>query len=200
MAKKGDFSALGEPYAEISAEAVSAANKTENGQMLDAIVDRATLQAMSKCCSLTDDKLTKDIMNFLIGCADIKIAVRSARTGKPEFFISSCVFPCDGLDAEKLVECAVKGEDEVFEYLSKTAFSDGAALLKNDTVAFEKWADDRVTELTQRAKFEFFGFAPIIAYYFAKSNEINMLRLILTGKISGLSEETIRERMRRLYV
>ena len=174
--------------------------KTENGQSLDVILDRAALEMMKNCAGRADDGLTAKILNFLIGCADVKIAFRAARAKKARSFIDKCLCPCDGLDVERLAECAESGEVKLFDYLSKTPFSEGAGILKTDGAAFEKWADDSLIDMIGEAKYKFFGFEPIAAYYYARMNEIEMLRLILSAKSSGLPEGVIRERMRKLYV
>ena len=41
---------------------------------------------------------------------------------------------------------------------------------------------------------------PIIAYYLARQNEIKTVRIILTAKANGFSEEATRERVREMYV
>ena len=49
------------------------------------------------------------------------------------------------------------------------------------------------------AKLEVFGPLPIIAYLYAKENEVKNLRLILVGKENNLPISAIRERMRMNY-
>ena len=39
-----------------------------------------------------------------------------------------------------------------------------------------------------------------IAFYIAKESEIKNLRMVLTGKLAGTAEETIKERLRETYV
>jgi V/A-type H+-transporting ATPase subunit C len=45
-----------------------------------------------------------------------------------------------------------------------------------------------------------FSLGPLVAYVLARENEIKTVRIILTGKRSGLPEEFIRERAREMYV
>ena len=66
--------------------------------------------------------------------------------------------------------------------------------------AFEKSADDHVTELMKRAKYVFFGFEPVAAYYLAVTAELKTVRAVLFAKQAGVTEEKIRERVRALYV
>ena len=66
--------------------------------------------------------------------------------------------------------------------------------------AFEKWCDDYLTEVMRSQKWEPFGIGPIVAYILARENEMKAVRLILSAKINNLSEETVKERLRSMYV
>ena len=53
--------------------------------------------------------------------------------------------------------------------------------------------------LTQ-AKRVAFGEQPLIAYLAAKDSEFTAVRIIMTGRLAGLSADVIRERLRDAYV
>ena len=50
------------------------------------------------------------------------------------------------------------------------------------------------------AKYKSFGVEPLIAYYIAVETQVKAVRIILSCKYNGLKAETIRERVRKLYV
>ncbi len=194
------FEKLGEPLAPAAKQAYEAATRTESGQSADVLIDAATLQYLSKQADTTDCKLLSQILRFLCDSTNIKVAVRCARTGKDRSFVESAVGPCHQLDRAGLCASAVQGEAQLLELLSSGVYRAGAEALKKSTTAFEKWCDDSVIELCKSAKFEFFGFAPIAAYYFAKITEIKTVRIVLSAKQAGVSNDIIRERVRDLYV
>ena len=66
--------------------------------------------------------------------------------------------------------------------------------------AFEKWCDDRLLTLLRGAKTDIDGIAPLAAYWFAVQNEVRNVRIILSAKCIGLSDEAVRGRVRELYV
>ena len=70
----------------------------------------------------------------------------------------------------------------------------GEALTK-----FELKCDNAVTEMLTEAKKISFGAGPVIAYLAAQEQEISSVRMILTGKLSGIATEKIRERLRESY-
>ena len=45
-----------------------------------------------------------------------------------------------------------------------------------------------------------FTIGPLLAYIIARQNEINMVRIILSGKLNELPDSVVRERLRELYV
>ena len=41
---------------------------------------------------------------------------------------------------------------------------------------------------------------PLLGYLIARENEIKTVRIILTGKQNGFSDDAVRERIREMYV
>ena len=66
--------------------------------------------------------------------------------------------------------------------------------------AFERWCDNQIIETIRPQLYNSFSLGPLVAYVLARENEIKTVRIILTGKRSGLPEEFIRERAREMYV
>jgi len=65
---------------------------------------------------------------------------------------------------------------------------------------FEKIADNELMNLNKGSKNVIFGPEPLFSYLHAKEAEVKALRIIMVSKINKLSPETIRERLRDLYV
>ena len=160
----------------------------------------SALQCLYRQAEETDCDLLSQMLLFICDSTNIKIAVRCARTKKDLSFTRLAVGPCDKLDRDALCLAAVQGEAALLEYLHATPYRDGAAALKKSTTAFEKWCDDSLVALCREAKYTFFGFEPIAAYYFAKTTEIKAVRIVLCAKQSGVATDIIRERVRALYV
>ena len=66
--------------------------------------------------------------------------------------------------------------------------------------SFEKNMDDYLIEIVRKTKSIHYGAEVIFSFLFAKELEIKNLRLILVGKVNGLSPEFIKERLREVYV
>lgn len=198
--QKHAFEKLPQPLADCARDAYETACRTESGQSADVIIDAAALQCLYRQAEETDCDLLSKMLRFICDSTNIKIAVRCARTGKDLSFTRFAVGPCDRLDRDALCLAAVQGEAALLRYLHATPYRDGAAALEKSTTAFEKWCDDSLVALCREAKYTFFGFEPIAAYYFAKTTEIKAVRIVLCAKQSGVATEIIRERVRALYV
>ena len=91
-------------------------------------------------------------------------------------------------------------------YLRQTPYDGSAQFLdengdgNSSLSGFEKWFDDRLMELIQKAKSTYFGPDPLAAYYLAREAELRNIRILLSGKRHGVEDAVIRERMRKLYV
>lgn len=194
------FEKLDEPLASAAKQAYEAATRTESGQSADVIIDAATLHCLSQQADDTDCELLGDILRFICDSTNLKVALRCARTGKDLSFVESAVGPCHHIDRDALCAAAVQGEAQLLQLLAAGVYRAGAEALKKSSTAFEKWCDDSVIELCKGAKYEFFGFAPIAAYYFAKTTEIKTVRIVLSAKQAGVPNDIIRERVRDLYV
>ena len=57
-----------------------------------------------------------------------------------------------------------------------------------------------MTEMLKTQKYEVFSVGPLLGYLIARENEIKTVRIILTGKQNGFSDDAVRERIREMYV
>ena len=173
---------------------------TRDGQLCDIIIDRATLEAIAETGRNAKEAIVRDYADMFVSVADIKIAVRSANTGKTREFMERAMVSSPSVDARRLIQAAASGKDEVIAYLAGTRFAGAAEALSESPSAFERWCDNQIIEIIKPQKYNAFSAGPIVAYKLARENEIRMARIILTAKANGLPESAIRERARKMYV
>lgn len=70
---------------------------------------------------------------------------------------------------------------------------------ENSFVNLEKAIHDFLIRILKPAKYVSCGPEPLIAYYFAKVNEINLIRMIILAKLNNLAAETVKERLNLVY-
>lgn len=197
--QQNDFSALPDFMAKPAAEAMQVLLSTRDGQRCDTILDRACLTAIRRAGRESRNPLIDGFSELKVAVSDIKIAVRAQRTGKSRAFLEESLAPCDTLDLAELTEAALQSEEALCGYLNRTAYADGVEPLKAGASAFEKWSDDRQTALVKSVgRQDYFTVAPLIGYVIARQNETAAVRIILSGKQNGLSDERIRARLREM--
>ena len=80
--KNKEFGRLPENMTGAAQEAYDALLHTGDGQLCDVIVDRAALEAIYEAGKKAEDAIIRDYAESTVAIADIKIAVRSQKTGK----------------------------------------------------------------------------------------------------------------------
>ena len=195
-----DFAALPEAMAEPAKEAYEVLLQTGDGQLCDIIIDRAALNAIYQAGKAVGDECLKLYGELTVASADIKTAVRAARTGKDKAFLARALAPCDTLDVSRLAQAAVEGVDAICAYLELTPYAEAVEELHKSPSAFERWCDNLLIRKIRPQRFNPFGLGPLAAYILARDNEIKTVRIVLSGKLNHLPEESIRERVREMYV
>ena len=194
------FEQLPEFIGETAKEAFTQITKTGNAQLCDAFIDRKTLETIIAFSKDGGDEVLCEYANAFCLAADIKTAYRAIKTKKSSVFLNTAIADNALINRDAFIEAALSGEDDFFEYLSSSGFSEYKEALLSSSSAFEKFCDDRQLSIVKKAKMTAFGLSPLAAYFVAKETEIKCLRIILSAKQSHISSEIIRERMRELYV
>lgn len=174
--------------------------QTGDGQLCDIILDRAALEDLLDAGKASGSDVLFDYALLTVVSADVRIAARCAQTGKSLEFIRRALAPCPTLDTDALAHAAVSGKSAVAEFLAGTDYGDAAAALQESPAAFERWCDNLIMRRLQPQKYNPFTVGPLAAYLLARQNEIKCARMVLTGKLNGMPESTIRERLREMYV
>ena len=195
-----DFGKLPDHMQHAAQEAYETLLHTRDGQLCDVIIDQATLEAIYKAGKTSDAAIIRDYAESIVAVANIKIAVRSQKTAKSLDFMKRAMAECDSVSVDQLAKAALNGMDAICEYLQGTAYAEGADALKESPSAFERWCDNRIIQTISPQKYNAFTIGPVIAYVIARQNEIKTVRIILSGKQNDLPDDSIRERVREMYV
>ena len=195
-----DFSALPEYMSAAAAEAMETLLHTRDGQLCDMIVDRAALEAIEKTGRAAKDEVVRSYAESTVAVANIRIAARCQKTGKTQEFTQRALAPCGSLDTGSLAKAAAGGEEMLRTYLVESGFGEAAEALAVSQSEFDRWCDNQIIEAIRPQKYNAFSVGPVVAYALARENEIKTVRIILSGKRGGLSDDSIRERVREMYV
>jgi V/A-type H+-transporting ATPase subunit C len=198
--KEHDFSLLPEEMRESAQEAYQVLFHTGDSQLCDIIIDKASLEAIYQSGTSSSNELLLTYAELKVAAADINIAIRGAKTEKNKEFFKRALAECSTLDVERLSEAALKGLEAIYEYLDNTSYYEAVQAIKESPSSFEKWCDDKMIQQIKPQKYNSFSLSPLAAYVLAKENEIKSVRIVLSGKLNNLSEGSVRERLREMYV
>ncbi|MCD8362695.1 MAG: V-type ATPase subunit [Lachnospiraceae bacterium] len=198
--REKDYDALPANMREAARKATEALLHTGDGQLCDIIVDRAALDAIMAAGRASKAQIVRAYAEVTVAVANIRIAVRAAKTGKSREFLKRALASCDSLRVEQLTQAALSGTDAILEYLESCGYAEGAEALRLSSSAFERWCDNCLIRAVQPQKYNAFSVGPLVAYVIARENEIKTVRMILICKQNGLPDEFIRERIREMYV
>lgn len=198
--KEHDFTALPDFLREAAEEAYQVQMHTGNSQLCDIILDKAALETIHKKGKASGNELLSEYAELKVASADINIAIRSLRTGKDKEFLERALAQCDTLDKVKLIDAVLEGEDAVYSYLSTTKYEDAVLSIRESPSSFERWCDNLIIRHIRPQRYNPFTISPLAAYILARDNEIKTVRIILSGKRNDISDASIRERLREMYV
>lgn len=204
--KERDFSELTDNMENALKEIIEIFPKSNDPQVIDIILDKYCYDEMLKSAEETKSKFIIDYVKMQIDAINVKTYVRLKKMNKSWDFFTK-VFLHGGNINEQIF---IKNYDETFEkfgeqlsaYGFKEAFLEGTEALAETGkfTTLEKLLDNKIIEHIRSAKYISFGIEPLAGYLIAKDNEIKIARIILAGRLAGISPELIRERLRETYV
>ncbi len=198
--KEQDFEALPEYMRDCAKEAYEMQIHTGDSQLTDVIIDKRALEKIYESAAESKNELYIKYAELRLAFANINIAIRCATIGKNKDYMRRAMAECKSLNINNLIEAAAEGEEAICEYLKTTTYEGIVAHIRKSSSAVEKYCDDQIMELIKPEKVNSFTIAPLAAYILAKENEIKNVRILMSGKKNNLREESIRERLRELYV
>ncbi len=205
VARGGSLTELPDPYRGPAIEAAGAFGSSGDPQEIDLRLDAARFPSIigrakrwrygmfAKVAAATADLVNlRTLLRLRAGRATVDLLKRA--------FVPGGDIAEDRLAAVFLLE-PEDAAQALAGYPLSDVYAAGVAAWRssNSLAAFEKLIDDRLLRMTTEARYIALGPEPVIAYLMAKENEIKNLRIIFTGKINRLPENTIRERLRETY-
>ncbi|MGB4588484.1 MAG: V-type ATP synthase subunit C [Clostridiaceae bacterium] len=191
-------------------EALKAASEdfelTRDPQRIDIIIDRYYFEHLLHLAKSTEIPLFEDYVKDTIDFTNMRTLIRVKKMDKDQNFLDQVILDGGNISKEKIYFALKSSLEEIMETFKDEKI--GKELVKgieafkktgnlND---YEKIMDNSLMKLHEPSKTTIFGPEPLFSYLYAKEAEIKALRIIMVSKMNQLSPETIRERLRDLYV
>ena len=197
--EKGEYRDLPALMAEVFADLDKAKGKESlYPSDVDASLDKALFTEIKG----RYDSAAKVFRRYFDLAADLKnisVAYRAGRAALSREKAERMFLPCGTLSAADLLKIREFGE-EAAEKVASLTVKGALAKLKEGTVAYEKYMDDALLAILKKERYDMFSPAPIAGFYIGKTREIKNVRLILARIANGVDKETVKARMRELYV
>jgi V/A-type H+-transporting ATPase subunit C len=198
-----------EAYAEACREAKALYARSGDPQRIDMAIDRALFAFGSKMAEESKSEMLQDLWRAWVDLANFRSSARVATRGHESSLLAEVLLRGGSIDQKAFLDIykpSPEAIDDLVALGNKTRYrnvvSAGLGSFKSTRsfTLFEKLSDNFMLSLLDPSKRISLGLEPVIAYLLAKENEIRNLRIILTGKINRLPVESIRERLRDVYV
>ena len=183
-------------------EAAETLARTQNPQLSDFGLDLAYFREMRECAK-TLGGISEDYIHLLIDCANLNSYVRSVRMGKSADFLKFALTEGGTIDPDVLL--ARWPDADVTDLYAGTALENaarfaGEAMGGWKITPFELACDNALSACLADTRFVPFGADAVVYYLASLDTEIRNLRMVLSGKICGISSEAIKERLRDVNV
>ncbi|MCE3020279.1 V-type ATP synthase subunit C [Parvimonas micra] len=179
---------------------------TKDPQDIDIFIDKKYFE---KVLSLAEEfklEMITEYFKAMIDFINLRTFIRCRKQNQVKETLEKVLIKGGDVETDKILDMFY--EDIEILPIKLKAYKIGRVLSKiveeykntNSLNSFEKSMDDYLVEIVRKAKSIHYGAEVIFSFLFAKEMEIKNLRLILVGKVNGLSADFIKERLREVYV
>ena len=179
---------------------------TKDPQDIDIFIDKKYFE---KVLSLAEEfklEMITEYFKAMIDFINLRTFIRCRKQNQVKETLEKVLIKGGDIETDKILDMFY--EDIEILPIKLKAYKIGRVLSKiveeykntNSLNSFEKSMDDYLVEIVRKAKSIHYGAEVIFSFLFAKELEIKNLRLILVGKVNGLSADFIKERLREVYV
>lgn len=190
----------------LATDAVYTYSDTLNLQDVDLAVERRFYTSLLDFAEETDVKMIEDYANDYIDFSNIIALFRMQNQNRDPSFIEKVITTSGYIYKDEIIAMYNNSIDEIVRRFRNARI--GKRLVKGfeeyqetgRLSSFEKEFDNHLMDMARDAKFISHGPEVIFAYLISKEMEIKNLRIVLVSKLNQLSPESIRERLRDIYV
>lgn len=179
---------------------------TKDPQDIDIFIDKKYFE---KVLSLAEEfklEMITEYFKAMIDFINLRTFIRCRKQNQVKETLEKVLIKGGDIETDKILDMFY--EDIEILPIKLKAYKIGRVLSKiveeykntNSLNSFEKSMDGYLVEIVRKAKSIHYGAEVIFSFLFAKELEIKNLRLILVGKVNGLSADFIKERLREVYV
>ena len=187
-------------------EAMAAYGRQADPRDIDLVLDRACFRDMAERAAALGNEYLSELVAQMIDMANIRITIRGKLAGEGRPFFLKSVLEGGGMDVGRFRDAADKSIEAFLDSIRHTWFGEVAVAgmdgyRQGKGISWlERLLDDRLMEYVRKARYVAMGVEAMVGHLLARETEIRNVRIVLTGKVNGLPQAEIRERLRKTYV
>ena len=156
-----NFDLLPDPLKECGKVAYDILVRTQDGQLVDVVIDSFMLSTIYEEGKKIDNKFIKSLIFDICDLTNLKIALRCAKLNKSAEFLNRALIDSPSFSKEELVENSLLGLSHFLNFVRETKFSGAASAFEFSISNFETWCDNYYFDKLESAKYIFLGPEPI---------------------------------------
>ena len=201
-AESGNWQFLPKEMADAAREAADVLAETGNAQRSDFILDRAYFAQLRRLAQESRCAYLQEYIRAMIDAANLRSLVRTERLHADPGFLRQVLFDGGSVSADTIAAHAGNGPAALYRATPfRAAAEAGEEAVKGGSLtAFERACDNAVLLAAGKARSIPFGVEVVLGYLAAKEAEWTAVRIIMSGRMAGMTADAIRERLRDQYV
>ena len=201
-AESGNWQFLPKEMADAAREAADVLAETGNPQRSDFILDRAYFAQLRRLAQESHCAYLQEYIRAMIDAANLRSLVRTERLRTDPGFLRQVLFDGGSVSVDTIVAHAGNGPAALYRATPfRAAAEAGEEAVKGGSLtAFERACDNAVLLSVGKARSIPFGVEVVLGYLAAKESEWTAVRIIMSGRMAGMTADAIRERLRDQYV
>ena len=177
---------------------------TADARLSDAAIDTACMMAQLSAAEKSKIEFLIEYIKTDVFYRNVKTALRAALTDAPKsYYDKALIEGLDGFDKKDITKAALKGLDELCDYLAlKDRYSCAKAIeeFKSSPAAFERYSENLLIKLAkEKCKIAGNGAEAALGFYIARLAEGKAVHIIAAGIETASESEITRERLRDMY-
>ena len=162
-----------------------------NPQRLSFAVDAIMANTVT---SYEENSFLNRYYKIWVDLTNLKIILRLLFLERYKDLVEFTILPGGSVKKEKITKSGIESPDSLEDFYRGTLYS-SLLEFKDSFSILEREAEKVLVSYLNSVAFESIGVEPVVAYLLLKENEIRNLRVILIGKMNGVGEDLIKERL-----
>ena len=198
-----DYNRMHPIMATAAQEAADLLARTSDPQLCDLLLDGALAAQMLALAEAAESEFLLGYVRLWIDLGNLRVLTRAALSKKGFDYLQRAIFPGGKVACGQVREVTPELLRSLFGFGALAAAAEAAVEALSGGLALsglDMACDNTLIEYIRTSRLIPFGEATVISHLLAFESQLVAVRIVMSGRASGLGEERIAERLRMSYV